>query len=120
MKNIALKMYSRGMLNNSSDYTEDATGNNTAQIYGSRDRNRITSVRKAAGITRVSYPAQPTRSPAGFVPAALGLSLREAVVELERYGYNVKFHGAGYVRQQTPPAGAELEMGETVVLSLAP
>ena len=40
--------------------------------------------------------------PEGTVPSVLGLGLREAVVALEKEGYDVKFHGTGYVRQQIP------------------
>jgi len=120
MKNIALKMYSRGMLGNSPDYAEGAQAISRAQLYGSLKPNRHKSVRAAAGITSESHPAPPKATPANTVPSVLGLGLREAVVALENRGYNVRFHGTGYVKQQTPAYGTPLPAGRQIILSLAP
>lgn len=120
MKNIALKMYSRGLLGNSSDYTEGAQAISRAQLYGSVKPGRHKSVRAAAGITSESHPAPPKATPANTVPSVLGLGLREAVVALENRGYNVKFQGTGYVKQQTPAYGTRLPRGHQVTLALAP
>lgn len=120
MKNIALKMYSRGLLGNSSDYTEGAQAISRAQLYGSVKPGRHKSVRAAAGITSESHPAPPKATPANTVPSVLGLGLREAVVALENRGYNVKFQGTGYVKQQTPTYGTRLPRGHQVTLALAP
>lgn len=57
--------------------------------------------------------------PKGTVPSVLGLGLREAVVALENDGFNVKFHGSGYVKQQIPAEGTPLKRGATVTLALA-
>lgn len=120
MKNIALKMYSRGLLGNSSDYTEGAQAISRAQLYGSVKPGRHKSVRAAAGITSESHPAPPKATPANTVPSVLGLGLREAVVALENRGYNVKFQGTGYVKQQIPAYGTRLPRGHQVTLALAP
>lgn len=120
MKNIALKMYSRGLLGNSSDYTEGAQAISRAQLYGSVQPGRHKSVRAAAGITSESHPAPPKATPANTVPSVLGLGLREAVVALENRGYNVKFQGTGYVKQQIPAYGTRLPRGHQVTLALAP
>ena len=61
MKNIAVKMYSRGLLGNSSDYTQGATGISRAQLYGSTSPTRHKSVRQAAGIHSESHPAAPRK-----------------------------------------------------------
>ena len=120
MKNIAVKMYSRGLLGNSSDYTQGATGISRAQLYGSTSPTRHKSVRQAAGIHSESHPAAPRKMPEGTVPSVLGLGLREAVVALEKEGYDVKFHGTGYVRQQIPAHGTRLPRGKEVTLALVP
>ena len=120
MKNIALKMYSRGLLGNSSDYTEGAQAISRAQLYGSAKPGRHKSVRAAAGITSESHPAPPKATPANTVPSVLGLGLREAVVALENRGYHVKFQGTGYVKQQIPAYGTRLPRGHQVTLALAP
>ena len=54
------------------------------------------------------------------MPSVLGLGLREAVVALENRGYNVKFQGTGYVKQQIPAYGTRLPRGHQVTLALAP
>lgn len=120
MKNIALKMFSRGLLGNPPDYTEGGTELSRAQLYGSLKPNRHKAVREAAGIKRESHPAKPRATHAGTVPSVLGLGLREAVVALENRGYNVAFSGSGYVKQQSPTEGLPLARGGRVTLALAP
>jgi len=120
MKNIAVKMYSRGLLGNSSDYSQGATGIARAQLYGSVNNQRHKAVRRAAGITSESHPASPRHMPEGTVPSVLGLGLREAVVALEGKGYDVRFNGTGYVRQQIPAEGTPLKPGSEVTLALVP
>lgn len=118
MKNIAVKMYSRGLLGNSSDYAEGASGKSRAQLYGSAKPSRHKQVRQAAGITSEAHPASPRTMPKGTVPSVIGLGLREAVVTLENKGFNVTFNGTGYVRQQIPEEGTPLKPGSTVTLAL--
>ncbi len=120
MKNIAVKMYSRGLLGNSSDFTEGATGISRAQLYGSVKPGRHKSVRQAAGIKSETHPAVPRKMPSGTVPSVLGLGLREAVVSLENEGYDVRFTGTGYVRQQIPAEGTAYPKGKVVELALVP
>ena len=126
MKNIALKMYSRGMLDNTSDYTDGVIPENRALLYGSTDPRRYGKVRRAAGIKTVIHPAQPNAHESWkedgkrpTVPSVIGLGLREAVVALENRGYNVKFSGQGYVAGQTPARGTHLAKGGTVTLALS-
>lgn len=119
MRNIALKMYSRGMLDNASDYTEGGGGNNHAMLYGSTDPARHKAIRQAAGISSEAHPAAPTKMPEGTIPSVIGLGAREAVVILENAGYNVAVEGSGYVRSQTPTEGTPALDGTRVLLSLA-
>ena len=119
MKNIAVKMYSRGLLGNSSDFAEGTAGVARAQLYGTLKADRHKAVRRAAGIKSEAHPATPRKMPKGTVPSVLGLGLREAVVALENDGFNVKFHGSGYVKQQIPAEGTPLKRGATVTLALA-
>lgn len=120
MKNIAVKMFSRGLLGTPPDYTEGATELSRAQLYGTTKAGRHSAVRKAAGIKSESHPKAPAAATAGTVPSVLGLGLREAVVQLENSGYNVAFSGSGYVRQQLPAHGTRLPRGSKVTLSLVP
>jgi beta-lactam-binding protein with PASTA domain len=52
------------------------------------------------------------------VPNVRGLSARDAVVALERAGYNVNVQGTGFVSAQTPSAGAVARKGTRVTLKL--
>ena len=127
MKNIALKMYSRGMLDNTSSYTDGATPDNRATLYGSTDTRRYAKVRRAAGIGTVVHPARPAGASQAWkddkhkpiVPSVIGLGLREAVVKLENSGYNVRFSGTGYVASQSPAYGTPMAHGKTVTLALS-
>ena len=110
MKNIAVKMFSRGLLGNSPDYSEGASGLQRAQLYGSTKPGRHKSVRQAAGIKAESHPAAPRSVAKGMVPSVLGLGLREAVVALEEKGF----------KGQVPPEGTPLARGGKVTLTLAP
>lgn len=40
------------------------------------------------------------------VPSFLGLSMRDAVVQAQRFGWEVRIEGSGYVTAQDPPPGA--------------
>lgn len=119
MRNIALKMYSRGMLGNSSDYAEGATGTKRGTIYGSADKERIAAVREAAGMKEELHPAAPLKMPRGTVPSVSGLGVREAVKVLEDAGYNVAVSGTGYARGTTPAQGTPLARGGKVTIHLA-
>lgn len=119
MRNIALKMYSRGMLDNSSDYAEGATGTKRGTLYGSADKGKIAAVRKAAGMREELHPAPPEAMPRGTVPSVKGLGVREAVKALEDAGYNVSVSGTGYARGTTPAQGTPLGRGGKVTIHLA-
>ncbi len=120
MRNIALRMHARGLLGQAPDYTEGATGESRAQLYGSSNPERHRKVQRAAGIAKASHPSAPQPTAEGTVPSVVGLGLREAVVALENKGYNVKFNGTGYVNHQTPAKGTALARGASVMLHLAP
>ena len=120
MRNIALKMYSRGMLDNASDYAAGGGGNPRAMLYGSNDPERHKAIRKAAGISQEVHPAAPRKMPKGTVPSVKGLGAREAVVALEKAGFNVAVNGSGYVRAQHPEEGTMANPGTRVSLTLAP
>lgn len=121
MRNIALKLYSRGMLGDTPSYSEGCEGGTArAQLYASENPRRQQSVRQSARIAQEVHPAAPRRQAAGTVPSVRGLGLREALACLERDGYEVGVSGSGYVRSQSPAAGTPLPKGHRVTLALAP
>jgi len=59
-------------------------------------------------------PSDTTRG----MPSFLGLSLREALVQAARAGWDVEVEGSGYVAAQDPPAGADAIQGRQLKLTL--
>ena len=119
LKNIALKMYSRGMLNNVSDYRADSRGENSRPVlYASHDPGHTRRLRTGLEIPLAGRMKTPAATADGKVPDVAGLGLREAVSIIESAGYNVAFDGTGYVAVQAPKAGTALAKGNRIMLTL--
>lgn len=119
LKNIALKMYSRGMLDNVSDYRADCEANSSRPVlYASHDPGHTSRLREGLDISQPGRMKTPAATEAGKVPDVTGLGLREAVALIESKGYNVSFNGAGYVAGQSPRAGTPCERGTKIMLTL--
>ncbi|MCI9608021.1 MAG: PASTA domain-containing protein [Muribaculaceae bacterium] len=118
LKNIALKLYSRGMLDNSSDYRAEPARVDPPVIYATANTAKGKKVGKhitSNGTHKsIAHPASASKG----VPSVVGYGLRDAIATLERAGYNVDFKGAGYVAAQTPTPGKELAAGTKVTLLL--
>lgn len=116
VKGIAMKLYSRGLLGNTSDYTTIKNPGTRPTLYASQNgsRNEKLRDRMALGTSSV-MKAQVAKS---GIPDVTGMGLREAIAILESAGYNVTFSGTGYVARQEPAAGSSLKAGSTVKLSL--
>lgn len=117
MKEIALKMYSRGMLDNESDYKETASADKSSPVFYATNSSTSHQYLKEGfniGNNKV-FKHQPVSS---GIPSVMGMGLREAVSMLERAGYNVEFEGMGRVVSQFPEAGSSIPQGETVNLKL--
>lgn len=120
VKNIAAKLYSRGLLDNSSDYNSDVQSSGAPTFYASHKANAHKNVKKGLHIknSRELAPSAQVKANNGEVPQVMGLGIREAVVLLEEAGFNVAFTGSGYVKKQTPAAGTVMKSGEKVLLAL--
>lgn len=120
LRNIALKMYSRGMLGNSSDFNANPVAGTTPTFYGTFRPERTQLIHKAFNIGRagvLSTAAQTRR--AGVVPDVRGLGIREALVVLEEAGLPVSFSGTGYVTSSFPPAGTAVAPGTRITVTLS-
>lgn len=121
VKNIALKMYARGLLGNKSDYEAEAAARNEdpapPTLFGSMGTSLSTNVRKGLALTS-GVRVMGTPKPCSGVPDVRGLNVREATVRLERMGLNVKVSGLGYVCDQSLVPGAGYHRGETIHLQL--
>lgn len=125
LKNVAVKLYSRGLLGNSSDYTkEDRRGGQNAPTYiaSVNDPSMAGDLQSALGVGGGHKSLRAPRSSGEnarrrTVPDVTGLSLREAVNRLENAGYNVRVSGAGWVRRQQPSGGTVASRGTRVTLT---
>lgn len=118
MKNIAMKLYSRGMLDNSSDYRAEPAKNDPPVLYATAHADKSRNVGKQITSNGQHRSMQRPSTSGKGVPAVVGFGLRDAIATLENAGYNVHFKGSGYVAAQSPAAGTDIARGARVTLSL--
>ena len=117
VKNMAVKMFSRGMLDNVSTFTSSAS--KSKPVVALSDKKAPTQTVKYLGANAAStFSDKRNGSPKGTVPDLAGYDPEAAVRILEKMGYRVALKGAGFVASQVPVAGVALPKGETVTLSL--
>ncbi len=121
LRDVALKLYSRGMLNNSSDYAQNPAEASSPTLYGSYNDKRTNMLHKDLGIRSVNKLtiAPDTINNNFTVPDVTGLGIREALVRIEQSGMRVKFSGTGYVTDINPPAGTNVLPGSTIDITLS-
>ena len=122
LKNIALKMYARGLLGSMPNYTEtvkdqpkDAKSYPT--LFASMADNKANNIRRGLGIDKPHTYARPQRIEKG-VPNVIGLNVREAIKMLEDAGLSVNFTGSGMVTGQSLAAGSQYARGQRINLRL--
>ena len=121
LRNLALKLYSRGMLDNSSDYTEKPSETSLPTLYGSYDDSRSDILKTNLGLKQSDVlPTTRKKEIKDFiVPDVTGLGIREALLRIESAGLEVKFSGTGYVTEMRPPAGTPLQPGTCIDVTLS-
>lgn len=117
LKNVALKLYARSLLNDNPEFVEAPEGNGPV-LYSSFNTDRNTTLNRHLSLRKPRAIRRPEDAVAGCVPDVKGVSIREALSKLEACGYSVDFDGVGYVYMQTPEAGAQAGPGTKVKLSL--
>lgn len=120
LKNVALKLYSLGMLNNISDFHASEQKSTTRPTFfaTTADRSNNSKLVANAGIKELKRFRSPRNVTDGEVPEVIGLGAREAISRLEAAGLKVKLHGYGYVARQSVRAGTKAEKGTLVELTL--
>lgn len=116
VKNMALKMFSRGMLDNKSTYTDQRNG--SVPVYMASEKFEPSQVDTHLGISSHKKVKNPGVYPAGIVPDVRGLDAPTAVMLLEQRGINVSLKGSGRVVAQSLPEGSEIKPGTSITLSL--
>ena len=122
LKNIALKMYARGLLGSMPDYTETVKdqpkdGKSYPTLFASMADNKANNIRRGLGIEKPHTYARPQRIEKG-VPNVIGLNVREAIKMLEDAGLSVSFTGSGMVTGQSLAAGSQYARGQRINLRL--
>ena len=120
LRNLALKLYSRGMLDNGVDYHENPVANTAPILYGTNKPDRASLLHHDLNLSRASILSTSSEKvERATVPDVTGLGIREALVRLEEAGLTVHFRGTGYVTAIDPPAGTHLTPGGKVFATLS-
>ena len=118
VKNMAVKMYSRGMLTNTSTYTGERTPG--TPVIAASEKVQAREVTKALGIERTKRVKPNADEPPvkGVMPNVVGYDAPSAVKILETRGIDVIIRGSGRVVSQSVAKGTYLAPGSKVVLNL--
>ncbi len=117
VKNMAVKMYARGMLNNSSTFT--SSRKESTPIFAASDGSHPTKVFSHLGIAKAKkVKADAHTAAANSVPDVTGYDAPTALKILECKGLNVIIKGGGRVVSQSLPKGSPIRPGDKIVLSL--
>lgn len=116
VKNMALKMFSRGMLNNKSTYTDKHS--ESVPVYMASEKFEPSDISSNLGIAKHKKVKIADLSPSGTVPDVRGLDAPTAVKMLEQRGVDVALKGSGRVVSQSLPEGTQISPGTTITLSL--
>ena len=116
VKNIALKLYSRGMLNNTSNFT-DERDNTMPTLYAS-DKHNVGKVKNDLGAQSAKQMKANGKHSTGVMPDVRGYDVASAINILERAGLSVIVKGKGYVQSQSVAPGASVKKGQKITLTL--
>ena len=120
LRNIARKMYARGLLGEKPDY---ATANkkketkNYPTLFSSMTDHKTINIRRGLGVKESHRYARPSKVEKG-VPNVIGLDVREAIKALEDVGLTVGFTGSGMVTSQSLSPGSQFARGQRINLRL--
>ena len=127
LKNVAAKMYARGLLGVNSNYDDSSTPKReTASktpfekvpTFYHNNQAQVSRISKFLGVTQSKVFSSKAQGTSG-VPNVRGLSIREAVECLEKVGLDVRFKGVGRVVGQSLAAGVSFNKGAIITLTLA-
>ena len=119
VKNMALKMYSRGMLDNASTFTH--TRLDQSPILAGSHKTNATGVAKsvgAGGAKTIKTDNPRNNISVNAMPNVMGYDAPTALRILEEQGVNVRLQGSGRVVSQSIPPGSRLTRGATITLVL--
>lgn len=116
VKNMAVKMYSRGKLNNSSSFLADTKANKPIVVGSEKCDSRMLA--SSIGASGMKHYKTAKDHAGGVIPDVKGYDAPSAVKILEERGINVRLKGSGYVVAQSIPAGTKTTPNQTITLHL--
>lgn len=116
VKNMAVKMYSRGMLRNASTYTSERIDD--APVLSASVRPVGKRLAANLGNKRVKRVRTASPPAPGTMPDLKGYDAPSAVKILEERGIDVRLSGSGHVTGQSVAPGAPIRRGDKVKLIL--
>ncbi len=117
VKNMAVKMYSRGMLNNASTYS--ASRKESTPVMPASTKCDTKTLSQTIGSKNVKRVKADTAIGHMTVPNVLGYDAPSAIKILEERGLNVIIRGSGRVTSQSLAAGSIIKKGQKIVINLA-
>ena len=128
LKNVAAKMYARGLLGANDNLDNSKTPKRTdggstkfektPTLYGASFSSRINNVKQFIKSPSARVFSNRTKAGSG-VPDVHGMNIRDAIYCLESVGLNVRFKGAGRVAGQSLKAGTSFNRGAIISLVLS-
>lgn len=116
VKNMAIKMYARGMLDNISTFTGERKDSKPVFTAGEMSDKTLLSIIGAKSASRYASQSAPDRS---TVPSVIGYDAQSAVKILEQLGMNVVVRGTGRVSSQSIAKGSRITPGAKIILRLS-
>lgn len=116
VKNMALQMYSHGLLNNSSEF--DSERNGSSPVIAASSSNNTGNLIKATGAPSICRLRAQINEDTRLMPDLRGFDAPSAIRIMEKRGINVRIRGNGHVVAQSIPVDTPLRRGQTVTLQL--
>lgn len=128
LRNVAAKMYARGLLtlnanlDDSGTPKREVTSSKTPYesqptLYSGTSTNRVQYIQSYLGASSTKV-FNNNSGTTGGVPNVHGMNIRDAVYCLEKVGLNVRFKGLGRVVGQSLSAGTTFNKGALITLKL--
>ncbi len=119
VKNMAVKMFARGMLNNSSTFTANRVASQPVLCASEKyEPSKLISSLGITGARKAKAVAETDSAYLDIVPNVIGYDAPTAVKILERRGLTVLLKGTGRVVWQSLPKGAAARPGGKITLNL--
>lgn len=115
VKNMAVKMYSRGMLHNASTYSDERK--ESVPLLAATDECDSKELSASLGVSKARSLKVESLAKSG-VPYVVGYDARTAIKILEQKGLNVSLQGSGRVVSQSLTEGTPFRPGDPITLTL--